>query len=131
MIFCEECRIRKKWPKHPAYPYAGRVVGQCQICEKSGDCHDVLAIRLTSDADKTLNEKALDKVIQQEYNRKCEHLVITHLDGHIDHPSTVQLSKVFVKVGQQVDWLATYELRVEIQKQYRLEQQRKRDRRQA
>lgn len=37
MFFCEECRVKKGWPK--GYGPGSR--GPCEVCKKTANCHDV------------------------------------------------------------------------------------------
>lgn len=128
MIFCELCREKNHWPRNTGYPYAGHQVGKCEICNKSGECNVVPGSMLKPGQDKTFSEKTLDKWMQDGYRQKAEALIVTYVsNGRIDHTNTEQLRQIFAKRNNEVDWAATYELRLKAQEGYRKAEEKRRN----
>jgi hypothetical protein len=131
MFFCENCRVKNKWPKSLGWPFMGVSYGRCEICRKHTECHDVPSSALKNDTEKTTEEKTLDKAMQQEYKQKAESLVVTFVDGpasgRIDHRHTQELREIFIRKNGTVDWFSTYHLRVRAQEMYHRTEQIKRD----
>jgi len=38
MLYCEDCRVKKEWPKSKSLPTIRR---KCEVCGRPQDCHDV------------------------------------------------------------------------------------------
>lgn len=114
MVFCEDCRIKKGYAKHPAWPYVGVLqYAKCEICWKRDEAHDVPRTYLRPEHLKTTNEKAVDIVQQDVFRLKCEELSIYNpRTQKIDETMTKQLNEVFAHRKDEVDWVATYELRL-------------------
>jgi hypothetical protein len=134
MVFCEKCRQKHGWPRSSGYPYTGLVENtQCEICHTTDVCHDVPALFLIPDSKKTSVEKTLDKQIQDEYRKKAESLVIVYVSGknagQLNHKQTELLRQIVVKKNSEIDWYATYHLRLKVQRGYQQVEERKRDKR--
>jgi hypothetical protein len=133
MFYCEECRVEKKWPRPPTYPYHNRVTAQCEICNKFSVLYNVPALHLKPEEEKSVEEKLLDKMIQEEYKKKCEAMVLTVIEGTlagaVDHKATNELQESFIEKSGKIDWYATYELRQTIQKHHDAVKKIERDRR--
>jgi hypothetical protein len=113
MLFCEQCRVKHGHSKHPAWPYIGVVDGKCEYCFKFGPGHEVPKNYLRPEHSKTVNEKVVDKVQQDVYHLKCQELSIYYARSQrIDELATSDLHKLFLYRNNEVDWVATYELRV-------------------
>jgi hypothetical protein len=113
-MFCEQCRLKHGHSKHPAWPYIGVVEhGKCEYCYKYGPGHEVPKTYLRPEHLKTRNEIVVDKVQQDVYYLKCQELSIYHARSQrIDELATSDLRKLFLYRNGEVDWVATYELRV-------------------
>ena len=134
MIFCDNCRVKNKWPRAAGFPYSGvKLNGKCEVCGTIGDSHDVPAIKLVPERDKTPEQKLVSRMMQDGFRDRAENLVIVHVSGHeagkINHPLTEQLREIIVKNNGDIDWHATYELRVAAQKGIQRDEELKRDRR--
>ena len=118
MLFCEQCRQKNKWPRSSGYPYVGFKTGdQCEKCGKIKDCHDVPAIRLIPEKDKTVEQKMLDKTMQDAYHQKAESLEVYYSSGRLWQAMTDEIRKSFIYRDGKVDWYDTYELRVALREQ--------------
>lgn len=121
MLYCEECRGKKNWPRPMTYPFHQMSFERCEVCSRDRECYSVPALFLRPH--KTVEEIMLSKKIQHEYQKKAEDLVITYVfgpnTGRVDHTATEELQKTFTKVNDQIDWYGTYELRKSIQEGYR------------
>jgi len=134
MLYCENCRIQKNWPRSAGYPFIGVVSNsRCEQCGALGDCNDVPALKLVPESDRTTEQRLLAQAMNNAYREKAEALVVTNVSGtragHLNHEKTEQLRKILVKVGTAVDWQATYDLRLRAQEGYQKDEQTKRDRR--
>jgi len=134
MLYCENCRIQKNWPRSAGYPFIGVVSNsRCEQCGARGDCNDVPALKLVPESDRTTEQRLLAQAMNNAYREKAEALVVTNVSGtragHLNHEKTEQLRKILVKVGTAVDWQATYDLRLRAQEGYQKDEQTKRDRR--
>lgn len=113
MIFCEDCRVKKKWPRAAGFPYIGiKQNGTCEICKKHDDCHDIPASKLISDAEKSSTERAIDKLMQQGHREKAEVLIVVYPSGKIDYTRTGLLQELEVRKNDEIDWYETYQLRL-------------------
>jgi hypothetical protein len=124
-LFCEACRVKKKWTRPRSFPYHTHQMGTCEVCRKHKDCYDYPLLLAKPDSEKTSEEKMLDTRIQFEYHQKAEDLIVAFASGRqagaIDYPATAELKKSIVwkdKEQTEVDWYATYELRRKIQDGY-------------
>jgi len=134
MKFCEDCRIKKHWPRSTGFPYIGIAMNsKCEVCGKHTDCNDVPGLELVPDSEKSTEQRLLAQAMNNAYREKAEALVVTNVSGtragHLNHEKTEQLRKILVKVGTAVDWQATYDLRLRAQEGYQKDEQTKRDRR--
>jgi hypothetical protein len=130
MYYCEDCRIKKRWPRSAAFPYAGvQADANCEVCNKHGDCHDLPASRLVPDEKKTTEEKLVDKIMDQRYRERAEGLVITNLDGTLDHLLNLSLKEIIIRADGKVDWYASYQARLKAQQSIQKSKQLDRDRR--
>lgn len=134
MIFCESCRIKKKWPRSTGFPYIGvRQSTQCEVCLKIRNCHDVPGSMLVPESQKTTEQKLVNKVMQQAYREKAESLVVTYVSGaeagQTDYTRTALMREIVIKVNGEIDWYATYQLRLKAQEGYQQAERIKRDRR--
>ena|ERR1700676_432206 len=123
MFYCESCRVKNKWPRPLTYPYHSVVTGRCEICHKYKENYDVPSLFLKSEQERSKEELLLDKIIQNEYKLKAEGLVITFVKGpkagSVNHFRTEELKMLTVKVKDEIDWYATYQLRCKAQEGYR------------
>jgi hypothetical protein len=128
MLYCEPCRQQKNWRRPTTYPYHREYKANCEICNKRTDCYDYPALFAKLESEKTLEEKVLDKRLQEEYKSKAESLVITRVRGpyagRIDDAATEYMKGAVVRNNGEIDWYATYELRVRIQEGYGLVERR-------
>lgn len=132
-IFCEDCRIKARWPRPATWPFYKMVFGKCEICRVQKDSlYDMLLSELTPEKDKSEVQKTIDKTIENEYARKAGDLTINIVYGQFagreDRQKTDQLRQVFVKRGNTVDWKATYEIRTKIVEGHYKSEETKRDR---
>ena len=132
MLYCENCRIQKNWPRSAGYPFIGVVSNsRCEQCGARGDCNDVPALKLVPESDRTTEQRLLAQAMNNAYREKAEALVVTNESGsragNLNHEKTEQLRKTFVKVGTEVDWQATYELRLTIQQGWQKDEENKRN----
>lgn len=133
MIFCEPCRLKAGWPRPATWPFYKMNPGKCEVCRVEKDLlYDMLLSEITPEKDKSEIQKTIDKSIEYEYNRKAEDLTIQHVyglrAGWEDRVRTDQLRQVFVKRGTEIDWRATYNLRLQIQQGHYKSEEQKRDR---
>lgn len=129
MIFCEDCRIKQKFPRSAGFPYTGVAPNsKCYLCSRITNCHDVPASMLTPESEKTFEEKMVGKIVQEGYRDKAENLVVTYLSGKLNHEKTELLRSILVKNNGVVDWYTTYFLRVAAQEGYRRDEESKRNR---
>jgi hypothetical protein len=121
MLYCEQCRIKKKWPLPKIYPYHTAEYGRCTECQKYCNCYDTPALFLKEP--ETVEEKMLDKQFQDDYHTRAESMVITFVQGrqagHLDHKASEALKGLKVLKNGEVDWYATYQLRLKAQEGYR------------
>jgi len=118
MLFCEQCRDKKKWTRSAGYPYIGFRIGvRCEQCGAIKDCHDVPAIRLIPEKEFTIEQKMLDKTMQDGYRQKSESLEVYHPSGRLWKSMTDEIQKSFAFRNGAVDWYDTYELRVALREQ--------------
>ena len=128
MIFCEACREKNSWPRNTGYPYAGHQTGKCEICNKWDECNVVPGSMLKSEKDKNFSEKTLDKWMQDGYRQMAEALIISYSNGRINNSATEELRGILAKRNGEVDWVATYELRLKAQQGYQKAEEIKRNR---
>lgn len=123
MLFCEDCRVQKKWRRPATFPFHKHGMDQCEICSKRRDCYQYPALFLKPVTELTAEEIILDRAIQSEYHMKAEGLVIAYASGPqaggIDHLRTQALKELIVRSNSGVDWYATYEVRLKAQEGYR------------
>lgn len=131
MIFCEDCRIKKNWPRHAGFPYAGITFGKCEVCGKAKDCNDVPAVKLIKQ--KTSEERLVNKIMEDGYRQKAEGLVVVNVSGaeagKLNHRMTDLLRKIFIWNNGDVDWQATYQVRLAAQQGYQTDEENQRNRR--
>jgi hypothetical protein len=132
MIFCEYCRLKKKWPRSAGFPLIGIVENsKCEVCSTRTNCHDVPAIKLVPDSEKSTEQRLLAQAMNNAYREKAEALVVTNISGsragNLNHEKTEQLRKILVKVGTEVDWQVTYELRRTAQQGWQRDEENKRN----
>lgn len=127
MLYCEQCRENNKWTRSAGYPYVGFRTGvKCERCGKIKDCHDIPAIRLVSDAEKTVEQKTIDKMMQDQYKQKAESLEVFHGSGRPWTGMTEEIQKTFAYRNGVVDWYDTFELRVALREQIQNMESRRR-----
>lgn len=123
MIFCEQCRVTKRFKRPPTYPYHDHGSANCEVCGKYRDCYDYPYLFLKDRSTFTTEEIILDKRLQQEYHNKAEELIIAYLSGSLAGATDVsrsdELRNVMVQNNGEVDWYATYKLRQKVQEGYR------------
>lgn len=123
MVYCEDCRIKNSLNLPPTYPYVDIIKMECEICHRKKDCYDMPSIYARSRKNWTAEEKALDNLLQQEYHRKADELIIALTTGAyagaVDHDRTAALQRSLVEVNGQVDWYATYEIRRKLQEAFK------------
>jgi|SRR5579863_2709473 len=130
MYYCEDCRIKKHWPRSAGFPYTGIEANvNCEVCKKHGDCHDVPALMLVPNDRKTTEEKLVEKIMNQRYREKAEALIIANSDGTLDHLLNAKLKEIVVKVNGEVNWYATYQTRLKAQQSIQKFKEINRDRR--
>lgn len=134
MIFCEDCRIKKNYPRSSGYPHVGvSQNSKCEICGKTGDQHDVPGLFLVPEVSRTLEQKLIYRSMQEAYQQKAESLMVTHVSGaesgKINHVLTDLLRGILVDVNGKTDWYTTYQLRLKTQEAYQQVENTKRDRR--
>lgn len=128
MLYCEQCRIKKSWPRLPGYPQIGWTSGAvCEVCRSHTDCHDVPGSRLKPLETKTTEEKLVDTAMENGYHNKADGLAIWTLDGKINTVLTELLKKTFVGPEHDPDWYCTYLLRLKLQRDIRLSEEQHRD----
>jgi hypothetical protein len=105
-------------------------MGRCEVCHRHKENYDVPALFLKTP--KTKEEIMLDKMVQEEYKKKSEALVIAQVIGPMagatDYKATAELQQVFIRKNAEIDWFATFELRQKIQVQHAADERFKRDR---
>lgn len=130
MLFCEECRVKKNWPRLPGYPQIGWASNvECEICRVHTDCHDIPSSMLKPEKLKTTEEKLVDRAMEDGYHMKADSLAVYNLNGRLNSQLTESLQKVFVGPETKPNWYSTYLLRLKLQRQIRLSEERNRDRR--
>ena len=133
MLYCEDCRINNSLLRPATFPYHDHGLSECTICRKRRDCYDYPALYAKPKSDWTHEEILLDKTLQNEYRQEAEDLIIAFASGSragaIDHQRSLELQKVVVKNGNEIDWFATYKLRQRVQDGYRKADELNRDRR--
>ena len=135
MKFCEDCRIKKNWPRSTGFPYIGIALNsKCEVCGKHTDCNDVPGLELVPESDRTTEQRLLAQAMNNAYREKAEAVVVTFISGsragNLNHEKTDQIRKIFVKTNGEVDWFSTYNLRLKVQEGYEKDEQIKRDKRQ-
>jgi hypothetical protein len=104
---------------------------KCEVCGKHTDCNDVPGLELVPDSEKSTEQRLLAQAMNNAYREKAEALVVTNVSGtragNLNHEKTDQLRKMFIKVGTEVDWRATYELRLVAQQGYQRDEENKRN----
>ncbi len=131
MQYCEECRVKRKLPRNPAWPYHGVLNSdKCELCLREGIAvHSVPLNYLKRPEDLDSNEKAVDNVQQEVYRLKCEELAIYYsrgpMAGRINESATKELNQVFLYRNGQVDWVHTFELRLKAREGYNKSEERK------
>lgn len=134
MIFCDDCRIKKKWSRSPGFPHIGiSANSMCEVCRKLTDCHDVPAIVLIPESEKTVEQKLVYKIMQQGYREKAESLMVTYVSGpeagKLNHEKTKLVQMISIAVNGEIDWYSTYQLRKVAQQGYQIHEESKRNRR--
>lgn len=115
MRFCEQCRQKNNWPKNKAFPFVGLLsYAQCEVCRKQGETHEVDSREIFKK--NTDDEKRVDSMRNMLYRNFAEELAIYFETGpkagRINEHETAELKKILVQVDGQVDWEATYNLRL-------------------
>lgn len=124
MLYCNSCRLNKRWPTPRTYPFGERPIAECEICHQRKECFDYPAIYAKPASQLTTEEKLLDRAFQNEYHQKSESMVITFVSGPragaVDTKATENLRKTFRYFDNKrdIDWYATYELRRRLQDGY-------------
>jgi hypothetical protein len=67
MFFCEECRIERGWPGSILGP---RSYGPCEVCRKTGPCHDVPSSALSHSKPVKMKELREEPEEPEEPERK-------------------------------------------------------------
>lgn len=133
MLYCEDCRLRDRLNRPAVFPYHHTYKTKCEICSKHKECYDQPAIYAKQKKNWTFEEKHLDKMLQHEYHQKAEELIIAFVSGAhagaIDYQRSEALKKAIIKVNDEIDWFATFELRQRIQDGYRRADELSRNRR--
>lgn len=93
----------------------------------SKKCYDVPAVMLVPEKDRTFEQKMVLKMLQDGFRDKAESLVITMLDGRVDHILTSQLKKLIAVRGTEIDWYSTFQVRLRAQEGHRESERVKRD----
>jgi hypothetical protein len=123
MLYCEDCRLLKRFNRPSTFPYHRHGVNECELCKKRKDCYDYPAIWAKQRSDWDSAEIILDKRLQDEYHQKAEGLLITYVRGKhaggIDVKTTEWLKDAIIRTRTgEIDWYGTYELRVRLQEGY-------------
>lgn len=130
MFYCEECRVKNNWPRPVSFPFCTISRGRCEVCNKTKDNYDVPARYLKSD--KSKENEAFEKTLQDEFKRKAEELSIDHVygpfAGRTNNVLTNQLRQIKIEKNGEVDWVATYDLRLKAQLGHYQQEELKRDR---
>jgi hypothetical protein len=133
MFYCEDCRVKKNWNRPITFPYHEHHQGTCEVCKHRKDCYDYPAMYVRPKSEWGYEEILLDKLIQNEYHRKAEELVIAFVSGSraggLDHQRSEELKNVIIKNENEIDWFATYKLRQRVQEGYRKADELNRNRR--
>jgi hypothetical protein len=122
MYFCEDCKIKKNWPESAVV-----IDEKCEQCGILKKCYDVPAVMLVPEKDRTFEQKMVLKMLQDGFRDKAESLVITMLDGRVDHILTSQLKKLIAVRGTEIDWYSTFQVRLRAQEGHRESERVKRD----
>ena len=129
MLYCEDCRVAKKWNYPSTVPFHNHYVATCEVCRWNKDCYDYPAIYAKPKESWTQEEIMLDKRLQHEYHQKAESLIVAHATGRhagsINPMFTEGLKNLTVGTNGEIDWYATYELRVKFQENYSKMEKRK------
>jgi hypothetical protein len=132
MFFCEKCRVKNHWPTSLGYPFMGHSFGRCEVCTTTGECHDVPSGALTPDDEKPAHQKQMDKIVEEEYRRKAEDLIIARQfgphAGKMDIELTSQLQQIRIRKNGEINWVATYQMMLVAQQGHYDAEIRKRDR---
>jgi|ERR1700676_2799497 len=129
MTFCEDCRLKRQWPRAPGFPFIGVESGVfCEVCHKINDCHTVPSLILTPESKRTFEQKQIYKIMQEGFKDRAETLVVSKA-GKIDHGRTELLRSILIRRDGEVDWYSTYQLRLVAQQGYQKDEESKRDRR--
>src|SRR5882757_166658 len=133
MLYCEDCRMKKKWSLPATWPYHNYGRGKCEICNRQKTCYDYPALYARPKSEWTHEEILLDKILQNEYHKKAEQLIIAFVSvsrsGAQDHQRSEELKNVIVKIDNEIDWFATYKLRQRVQDGHRKADELNRNRR--
>ena len=133
MFFCESCRVKNKWPKNLGWPHMGLSQGSCEICKAWGVNHDVPSSALTPDSEKPAYQKQMEKIVEEEFRRKAEDLIIARQfgphAGKMDIELTSQLQQIRIRKNGEINWQATYNMMLLAQQGHYEDEIRKRDRR--
>lgn len=124
MIFCENCRANKQWPKSAVVS-----VEKCLVCGESKECYDVPSIKLIPKAENTTEHKMIYEMMQGGFREKAEALVVTNFNGLVHWGLTAELRKAVVRRNGKIDWYDTYQTRVALQKAIELNEKIKSHRR--
>ena len=111
MIFCEDCRAKKNWPKSVIVS-----TEKCSSCGRSKECYEVPSIKLIPEAEWTTEQKLVYDIMQQAFKEKAESLVITNHEGVVNWRLTTKLREALAVRNGKTDWFDTYNLRLAIQK---------------
>jgi hypothetical protein len=134
MIYCEECRVKKMLNRPATFPYHDHGQAKCDICKRRKDCYDYPGLYVKPKQSWTSEEILLDNILQQEYHKKADSLIIAYISvpgyaGASDNQQTEELRNVIVKIDNQIDWFATYKLRQRVQDGHRKADELNRNRR--
>jgi hypothetical protein len=136
MLYCEDCRIKKRWNLPATYPYHEEAKGKCEVCGRLKDCYSYPALYVKLRSEWGREEIFLDNALQREYHQLAEGLVIAYVSGShagaSDYQHSEELKNVIVRnrESNKIDWFATYKLRQRVQEGYRKDELN-RDRRKA
>jgi hypothetical protein len=123
MHFCETCRVKKNWPD-------GLMQDErCEVCGTKQMCYDVPSVMLVPEAERTIEQKIVLKAVMDGYHNKADRIVITDLDGRMNHRMTEMVRQVFVYRSNQIDYYATFIARLTVQERFQQAERAKRDRR--
>lgn len=134
MIFCEDCRLKKQWPRSPGFPFVGIEKSvKCEVCHKKTDCHTVPTVVLLPEAERTFDQKLVYKIMEEGFKDRADSLVVVHVSGaeagKINHRMTELLRSIKIQKNGKTDWYSTYQLRLVAQQGYQKDEESKRNRR--